>query len=126
MKKKLLFIFLFFSVIGISQEINYKYNLPPGYKLHPKKKIIDLSYKLNGQESTLDYTNDELEFLKKNSETEIENYKNIDERYYQYLKGGEQFIDSLSSKIKTIYTHKELWYIYAFDQKLREQITAIQ
>ncbi|WP_131387691.1 hypothetical protein [Flavobacterium suncheonense] len=102
------------------------YNLPPGAKLLPKAKIYDLSFKLNKNATNVSYQQSDLKFLKEFDAGAIEQLKNEDPKYFAYLSEGENFIKSLSPKVRTIYTDTELWYIYAFDQKLKNTLTTIK
>lgn len=118
---------LFFSIgnLGYAQTNETKqsdYNLPPGYRLDPNRNVIDLSFKLEGKTLEKDVTQ-EIKFLKQVTDDEL----NLTSSEYQnYIREGREFIDSLSQKIKSIYNEEELWYIYAFDQKLKNQLSLIQ
>lgn len=100
--------------------------MPPGYKLHPKKKIIDLSYKLNlNTYKSHNYSDSDLKFLKEISDADLTLMKTSNPNYYNYIQDGTNFISSLSKKVKEIYTKEELWYIYAFDQNLKNRLTTL-
>jgi len=103
---------------------NPNYNLPPGYRMHPKKVPYDLSYKLYNTTANREYTQEDLKYLKNISDSELESYKGS--AYYNYYMTAKEFIASLSDKVKAIYTQDELWYIYAFDQKLKNTLTTIK
>ncbi|HSD14382.1 MAG TPA: hypothetical protein VLB74_07015 [Flavobacterium sp.] len=123
--------FLFFGSVGFSQNTTRvtdetNLNLPPGSRLHPKAKIYDLSFKLNKSAENVSYLQSDLKFLKELSNEELENQKNENPEYYTYYMTGKSFINALSSKVKGIYTETELWYIYAYDQKLKNMLTAIK
>jgi hypothetical protein len=103
------------------------FNLPPGAYL--KKKFvtdIDLSYKLKGGISTVTYTDSDLKIAKNLSAEELESLKEVDPIVYNYYTSANNFFNSLSSKVKNIYTKVDLWYIYVFDQDLKNQLTAIK
>jgi len=110
----------------IQQKEKSVYNLPPGAVLKTKARFIDLSYKLSGKKSGESYTQEDLKFLKDIPESDIEKYKTASPEYYQYYITGRTFINSLSPKVKSIYSDSELWYIYAFDQKLKNKLTIIK
>lgn len=99
------------------------YNLPPGYYLTPGKQVFDLSYKLEGKVLDKDIPDSELQVLKEISEEEL---LNMPAEYQQYVHSGKDFIDSLSAHVKSLYTEKELWYIFAFDRNLKNQLSLIQ
>jgi hypothetical protein len=103
-----------------------EFNLPPGAVLHKKTKIYDLSYKLKGGTSDKHYVQSDLKILKNISEEELIATKDKNPKYYQYYITGRDFINSLSQKVKSLYTNDELWYIYVFDQKLKQQLTTIK
>ncbi|KGO90065.1 hypothetical protein [Flavobacterium suncheonense] len=116
-------------VFAQTQDLNSdsgKFNLPPGYRMPLKMKVYDLSHKLTGKLSEEKYTSEDLKFLKRISDEELEKYKDQAPDYYNYYKKGTDFINSLSSKVKSIYSKEELWYIYAFDQKLKNKLTTIK
>lgn len=126
MKRLLLLVLIIFSSITYSQESDSRFNLPPGYLLHPKKKVIDLSYKLDlNQYVNHNHSESELKFLKNISETDLILMKTSNPEYYNYIQNGTNYISSLSNKVKEIYTKDELWYIYAFDQKLKKRLTTL-
>lgn len=128
----LILFFLFFNTEVFSQNAKQSsneanLNLPPGSRLHPKAKIYDLSFKLNknGFEN-VSYLQSDLKFLKDLSDVEIENQKTENPEYYAYYMAGKKYINELSSKVRNIYTVTELWYIYAYDQKLKNTLTTIK
>ena len=125
MKRFLLLFFVVFSIITYSQENNSKFNLPPGYRLQPKKKIVDLSYKLNSTINDIQYESSELRFLKQLTENELESLRENLPDYYNYLQKAKSYINSLTPKVKSLYTEEELWYIYAFDPELKNKLTTI-
>lgn len=118
-----LFLLMGTASFAYSQNKNEEsnYNLPPGYKLNPKKQIYDLSDKLYGF-SELDISKSELEVLQQISDEEL---KDTSPEYQNYIQTGRAFLNSLSNKVKSIYTEEELWYIYVFDQSLKEKLTQI-
>lgn len=128
----LILFFLFFNTVVFSQNAKQSsnetnLNLPPGSRLHPKAKIYDLSFKLNKNSfENVSYLQSDLKFLKDLSDVEIENQKTENPEYYAYYMAGKKYITELSSKIRNIYTETELWYIYAYDQKLKNILTTIK
>lgn len=106
---------------------NVKFNLPPGAFL--KKKFmtnIDLSYKLNGGTSTINYHDSDLKIAKNLSDEELESLKEIDPINYNYYTTANIFFNSLSQKVKSIYSKADLWYIYVFDQNLKSKLLTIK
>ena len=112
------------SLVNAQNSIENNYNLPPGVVLQKKGvKQNDLSYKLN----IVNYQNNQLadNFLRKfTSEEIIEMENNKGEDYFYYKKENEYFL-SLSDKDRKIYTYDELWFIYMFDQDLKQKLTKI-
>ena len=129
MKKTILFVFIAFLSFNFikAQDINSsKHNLPPGCVLKQKTKIFDLSYKLEGKSSMYEFSQSDLQVLKDIPLSEIDNYKNIDPEYYNYYMKGISFFNSLSNKVRQTYTITELWYIYVFDQDLKNKLLTIK
>ncbi|MGX7668980.1 hypothetical protein [Flavobacterium pedocola] len=124
--------FTMFSMTVTAQTVhsdnngNGKFNLPPGYRMHSKMKVYDLSHKLKGKLSEEKYTSEDLKFLKNISDADMMQYKDSAPEYYNYYTTGSAFINSLSAKVKTIYSKEELWYIYAFDQNLKNKLTTVK
>lgn len=116
-----------FDVSAQNNTINnlQNFNLPPGYKLHPKKSIINFSYKIDNSPVNIFYTESDLLFLKKITEEELESQKDTMPEYYNYVKTGERFINNLSPRVRSIYTTSELWYIYAFDRQLSDRLVLV-
>ncbi len=122
MKSKLLLTFLvaLASLCCAQDATETKFNLPPGARLANKFVLFDLSEKLDKGYSTIVYSEDDLKFLKVLSEAQLQSLEGTD--YYNYVMKIRTFVEYLPDKIKSIYTEAELFYIYAFDQKLKERI----
>ena len=114
------------SVLAQAQKnVDVNYNLPPGVVLQKKgveKK--DLSYKLNLE----NFNNNPLadNFLRKFSADEIIQMENDKGEDYFYYKKANEYFMSLSNKVRKIFTYDELWYIYMFDQSLKNKLTNIK
>jgi len=113
---------LLIIVAGFAYGQNSDYNLPPGYTLMPGKAVIDLSFKLDGKKLEKEISPNELKFLKEIDDSELHL---TSPQYQQYIQEGKAFINSMSAKVKSIYSTDELWYIYAFDQELKEKLAKI-
>lgn len=126
----LILISFFNAEILLGQNENSKmyaeFNLPPGAVLNQKPVIIDLSYKLDHKSSAVSYQDSDLKVLKDFSAQDLEFLKTTSPAYYKYYNEGLSFINGLSPKIKSTYTSNELWYIFAFDQKLKNRISTIK
>lgn len=99
------------------------FNLPPGAVFHPKAfQEIDYSYKLSqdGINSV------EKDFMYEFTDQEIIELKTVYKEDYKYFKAALEYFDCLSDKVMQIYTVDELWYIYKFDQKLKEKLKTIK
>lgn len=111
---------------GQTNQKNIKnYNLPPGVVLHMKGiEEKDLSFKLN----TVGYEKNDLadNFLRKFSSEEINQMETEKSKDYYYYKTANEYFLSLSEKIRKIYSYDELWYIYMFDQNLKNKLTSIK
>ncbi|MFY8067127.1 MAG: hypothetical protein RSE15_12060 [Flavobacterium sp.] len=127
MKNIFAFVFILINTLLVQaqQPANNNYNLPPGVVLNKKgveKK--DLSYKLNLE----NFNNNPLadNFLRKFSTDEIIQMENDKGEDYFYYKNANEYFMSLSNKVRKIFTHDELWYIYMFDQSLKHKLTNIK
>lgn len=103
------------------------YNIPPGV-VFPKKFIttLDLSYKINGTINLQSYNDAELRVGKKLTKEQLESLKQIDSLNFEYYTKANIYFDSLSKRIKDLYTINELWYIYVFDQNLKNKLLTIK
>jgi hypothetical protein len=120
--KTILFIsaMLILSSLGYSQE---NYNLPPGSVVKQKAVLFkDISYKLNDNPdfSQVEAVNREL--FKDLSESNLNEMKELNPESHLYFTLATNYFSLLSDKVKAIYTSDELWYIYQFDQKLKETL----
>lgn len=103
------------------------FNLPPGV-VFAKKFIttLDLSYRLNGTINLHSYDDAELRVGKKLSKEQLETLKEIDSINFEYYTKANLYFESLSKKIKDLFTVNELWYIYVFDQNLKNKLLTIK
>jgi hypothetical protein len=85
-----------------------------------------LSYKLNGTINLQSYNDAELRVGKKLSKEQLEALKQIDSVNYEYYTKANIYFESLSKKIRELYTVNELWYIYVFDQNLKNKLLTIK
>ena len=100
------------------------FNLPPEAKLIVKKhERIDYNYKLNGS-----YSNEPLEknYLFKFTDEEFNNLKNKNHETYLYYQKANNYFMSLSDKVKAALTVEELWYIYMYDNNLKNKLPNIK
>lgn len=129
----LLLLFMPFCMIAQSTAFDRKtisqenYNLPPGI-VFGKKFIttIDLSYKLKGGVAKDSYEDSDLKLGKVFLNNDLETIKNTDPVNYNYYTAANSFFNSLSQKVKGLYTKNELFYIYVFDQRLKNQLVTIK
>lgn len=103
------------------------YNIPPGI-VFPMKfdTTLDLSYKLNGTINLKTYKDSELRVGKVLSPEQLESLKEIDIENYQYYTTANLYFEKLSLKVTNLYTKNELWYIYIFDQNLKNNLLTIK
>lgn len=120
------------NLFGQNNEVNQNnsisnYDIPPGV-VFAKKFIttLDLSYKLNGTINLQSYNDAELRVGKKLSKEQLEALKQIDSVNYEYYTKANIYFESLSKKIRELYTVNELWYIYVFDQNLKNKLLTIK
>ena len=110
----------------IQNSNNKKINLPPGAVLSKKFATnIDFSYKLNGGIPDIIYADSDLQVAKNLSAEELESLKDINPVNYNYYTTANSYFLNLSSKVKSIYNKTELWYIYVFDQDLKNKLVTI-
>ena len=117
----LLFILLY-STSGFSQ-IPGLTNLPPtGKKSVGKYKYIDYEYKLkeNNKKPI------EKRWINKYSDKEFKDLKNTNQELYNYYYNANRYFERLSNRVKSTYTLQELWYIYMFDQGLKNKLSTIK
>lgn len=103
------------------------YNIPPGVVFSNKFNTnLDLSYKLNGTPNLQSYHDDDLRVGKRLTQEQLDSLKEKDVANYNYYTTANLYFQGLSKKIKEIYTDNELWYIYVFDQKLKNNLLTIK
>ena len=94
-------------------------NLPPDAVFRPKFfKFIDYSEKLNT------VTNKSLNknFMSNFSKEDIHNFKTIYQDEYAYYQEALTYFNKLSDKVNKALSTKELWYIYVYDQELKNKL----
>jgi hypothetical protein len=120
------------SILGQNNERDQNisksnYNIPPGVVFGKKFNTnLDLSFKLNESTNFQSYKDSELRVGKKLSKEQLESLKEIDKINYEYYTIANSFFDSLSKKVKELFTMNELWYIYVFDQNLKNKLITIK
>jgi len=94
-------------------------NLPPDAIFRPKFfKFIDYSEKLNT------VTNQSLDknFMSDFSKEDIHNFKTKYQDEYVYYQEALTYFNKLSDKVNRALTVKELWYVYMYDQELKNNL----
>ena len=76
--------------------------------------------------SSHNFSDSDLLVVKNIPSNQLEEFKNTDPEYYNYYIKGLSFFDSLSNKVKQTYNSTELWYIYVFDQDLKNRLLTIK
>jgi len=96
-----------------------EYNLPPDSIFRPKNfKFIDHSEKL----STVTNQSLDKNFMSDFSKEDIHNFKTKYQDEYAYYQTAIAYFDKLSDRVKKSFTAKELWYIYIYDQELKNKL----
>jgi len=94
-------------------------NLPPDAVFRPKYfKYIDHSEKLN----TVATQSLDKNFMSDFSKEDIHNFKTKYQDEYAYYKEALAYFDKLSVKVNKSLSTKELWYIYIYDQELKNKL----
>lgn len=118
----LLVFVLLYSTKNFSQIPGHT-NLPPtGKKSEGKYKYINYEYKLTENNNEPIDKN----WINKFSEAEFSKLKNSNKKLYDYYTTANKYFESLSNRVKSTYTLKELWYIYMFDQGLKNKLSTIK
>lgn len=103
------------------------YNLPPGVVFRKKFNTeYDLSFKIDNNKEIVYYQDSELRIAKQITQENLDTFKDFDVENYNYYSTAFKYFDSLSEKVKNIYTKNELWYIYVFDQDLKNKLQTIK
>jgi len=94
-------------------------NLPPDAVFRPKFfKLIDYSEKL----STVKNQSLNKNFMSNFSKEDIHNFKTKYQEEYAYYQEALAYFDKLSNKVNKALSTKELWYIYIYDQELKNKL----
>ncbi|NQY31235.1 MAG: hypothetical protein HRT69_17435 [Flavobacteriaceae bacterium] len=94
-------------------------NLPPDAVFRPKFfKFIDYSEKLN----TVNNQSVNKNFMAEFSEEDIQKFETIYQEDYTYYQEAVTYFNKLSDKVNRALTVKQLWYIYMYDQELKNKL----
>lgn len=120
--------FLFsISLVGQNSAAAKKYNIPPGSVLKPKSdQIIDYSYKLNELPNEEPKNPTYCDFLKDWTSEDLDIIKDKEPETFSYYMKAQAYYKSLSNKVKVTFTYDELWYIYKYDDQLKNRLTTIK
>lgn len=123
---KSLFVLGMFVCTSVSAQQTAKFihdgreiNLPPGAKFNSKRfKYIDYSEKLGapGKEKI------KKNFMSDFSKEDINNFKTKYQKDYKYYQEALAYFNKLSDRVNKIFTVDELWYIYVYDQELKNKL----
>lgn len=127
-KTSLLVLLITICSAGFGQDNNSKkMNLPPGSKMKSKpEEFIDYSYKLSLIGSVSPQNSVTENFLADISNEEMEEIKLGSSEKYDYYMKANTYYTNLSNKVKSVYSVKELWYIYVYDVELSNKLIAIK
>lgn len=116
-------IFLLASFNVKAQETQ-RYNLPPGAVSNLKTtEVIDYSFKLRKNLRNNNQNNSN--FLSNYSKNDLETMSQNNPEAYKYFMTANEYYNNLSENVKKIYTIDELWYIYIYDQNLKESLKTL-
>lgn len=115
---RLLLIFLFIPIIGISQT-----NLPPGAvpvkDTGIKISIDELKERISSQTRAYDT---KAQFLKNLSEENLKELERGNRAEYDYYNEAYSFYQQLSENILYNLSTDELWYLYQYQPKSSDQL----
>jgi len=96
-----------------------EFNLPPDAVFRPRNfKFIDYSEKLN----TVTSQSLDKDFMSDFSKEDIHNFKTKYQDEYAYYQEAQAYFDKLSDRVNKALSTKELWYVYIYDQKLKNKL----
>lgn len=94
-------------------------NLPPDAVFRPKFfKFIDYSEKL----TTVSNQSLNKNFMAEFSDEDIHKFETIYQDDYLYYQEAVAFFNKLSDRVNRALTVKQLWYIYMYDQELKNKL----
>jgi hypothetical protein len=130
-KISLLILFVALSNIVLAQSNNNEqtannYNIPPGAVLKNKLQITDYSYKLSSLSIANPVQLTKVKFTSFFEGLNLEEIKSTDKVLFEYYETAENYYSSLSDRVKASFTLEELWHIYFFDARLKEQLSTIK
>lgn len=122
-----LVISVFFAIHAQEKIIARRMNLPPGTILQPKLDVaIDYSYKLGTISDNVSDAVSAQNFLYDFTDADLAEMKANDFMKYEYYMKANEYYNSLSNKVKSIFTIQELWYVYIFDADLSDKLITIK
>jgi hypothetical protein len=131
--KKLFTVLFFFGMFTASfgqEAVSYSntqdFNLPPGSVLKMKPKFTDYSYKLNELKGKAVQKKEPVDFLRDFTKAELKDMELNDKKAYNYYSTANAYFQNLSEKVLSGFSFEELWYIYIFDQKLKNKLASIK
>ena len=101
------------------------YNIPPDAIIMPKADLkVDYSHllpEIEAASGTSDYVR--AQFIRDFTQEDWTNMQANNPEEYTYYSTAKTFYDNLSPKVKVVLSTEQLWHIYMFDQRLKNQLT---
>ena len=118
----LIFLVSLFTLSSFAQiEIDEsKFNLPPGVVFHAKSfENIDYSDKLSIAKPQYSIKKN---FMSKFSAEELDYMQSKLPEDYRYYSEALSYFNKLSKSVRRIFSEDDLWYVYMFDNKLKQEL----
>lgn len=106
--------------------IESNYDIAPGTKLQSKFNTnVDYSSLME----KIDYSIDsypKFDFFESYSEEGMIELESSNQDYQNYIQRLKNYYDSLSPRVKAVYSFKTIWYVFSYDQELKNKLISIK
>jgi hypothetical protein len=110
-----------------SFQVQDNYNIPPNAIIKPKAiNSSDYFSKIDNQPDYSRVSNVESDFKKFLSEDNLKDMELNDKESYSYYLEVLKYFDTLSPKVKALFTADDLWNIYMFHNELKNELLNIK
>ena len=120
------FAFLICFFISMQAFSQNRHNIPPNFKISPKTNTEkNYSFKLHNQPDYGTVASTDAQFLKDLTPVNMEDMKINAPESYKYYSEALVYYKQLSQRAKALFTGDEIWFIYMFDQNLKDKLKNI-